>query len=177
MEWIDLKLVAEVTGHVGKSVYYPFVVLLIMLVSRNRFWDNWTWPHDLIIIFSSNSLLVAGSVIMLQRAVRKAQRIGISRLKEKVEQAMRASAPSREAHKADTAQKLLEEVQQLNSGAFAPFRQNPLAGAILTPSGGTAFLQLLLYLFSQLDLKKDPDNLKLYERGQALRPACWLIRW
>jgi hypothetical protein len=147
-EWIDLKLIAEVTSHAGRSVYYPFVVLLLLLISRNRFWDNWTWPPDLIVIFTLNGLLIAGSVIMLQRAARKAQQIGISRLKEKAEQAARKSAKNLAEHQASKAQKLLDEVQHLNTGAFAPFWENPLVGAILIPSGGTAFLEVLFYLFS-----------------------------
>jgi hypothetical protein len=149
VEWLDVKLIGELTNHVGRTVYYPFLVLFILLISRNRFWDNWTWPTDLIVMFSVNLLLVAGNVILLQRAARNAQQIAIARLKQKVEDAAKDSARDPKEHRSDQAQKLLDAVKNLKTGAFAPFWGNPLVGAILIPSGGTAFLEVLFYLFGK----------------------------
>jgi hypothetical protein len=92
---------------------------------------------------------VAGNVILLQSAARKAQQIAISRLKQKVEEAARDSARNPKEHRTDKAEKLLEAVKNLKTGAFAPFWENPLVGAILIPSGGTVFLEALFYLFGK----------------------------
>ena len=144
-DWIDMQLIAEVTDHVARSLYYPFIVLFILLVSRNAIWDRWSWSPVLIIVFSLNLLLVIGSVIMLRTSARKAQEVGIVRLKAKVQQERQATRTVSE-QQADVAQKLLDEVQNLRKGAFVPFWQNPVVGAILVPSGGTALLEVLIYL-------------------------------
>ena len=54
---------------------------------------------------------------------------------------------SPEANQAAVGRKLLDELQSLDKGAFAPFWQSPLIGAILIPSGGSVLLELLAYLF------------------------------
>ncbi len=57
------------------------------------------------------------------------------------------AAPTPEAKRAAVGRKLLDELQSLDKGAFAPFWKNPLVGAILIPSGGSVLLELLAYLF------------------------------
>ncbi|MDB6023678.1 MAG: hypothetical protein JWQ04_3535 [Pedosphaera sp.] len=43
----------------------------------------------------------------------------------------------------DEAQKLLNEIKDLNTGAFAGFWGNPVVGALLFPSGGMALIELI----------------------------------
>jgi hypothetical protein len=145
-EWIDLHLIADLTSHVSRPVYYPFIVLLLLILSRNPFWDHWPWPALLIIVFGLNALLISGSVIMLQQAAAKAKRIGIARLAQKLEK-VEAEAAGPQKHRAIVGDTLLTEIKDLKTGAFAPFWDNPLVQALLIPSGGTAFFEVLLYLF------------------------------
>ncbi len=146
-EWIDMQLIASLTERVGRLVYYPFIVFFVLLVSRNSWWDRWPWPHGLIIIFGLNLVLALASIIILQRAALKARETGIESLRTKVENAERIAQPSPEKNLANVGRRLLEEVQTLRKGAFAPFWENPIVGALLIPSGGTVLLELLFYLF------------------------------
>jgi hypothetical protein len=145
-EWLDLQLIADLTNHVGRLIFYPFIVFFFVLLARNQFWDRWTWPPGLIVVFGLNLSLMVGSAVMLQRAARKARAVSLERLKIKVEKASQTAAPTPEKHQEQMAQKLFDEVQNLRKGAFAPFWENPVVGAILVPSGGTAALELLRYL-------------------------------
>jgi hypothetical protein len=146
-EWIDMKLIEQLTERVGRLVYCPFIVFFILLVSRNGWLDRWSWPPSLIIIFSLNLALAAASMLILQNAALKARDIGLENLRTKVEAAEQKAAPSPEANQAAVARKLLEELQSMDKGAFAPLWQNPLIGAILIPSGGSVLIQMLSYLF------------------------------
>ena len=43
-------------------------------------------------------------------------------------------------------EKLLGEIQDLNTGVFASFWESPILGALLVPSGGTALIELIRYM-------------------------------
>ena len=146
-EWIDMKLIEQLTERVGRLVYCPFIVSFILLVSRNNWLDRWPWPPSLIIIFGLNLALAAASILILQSAALKARDIGLESLRAKVEAAEQKAAPTPEANQAAVGRKLLDELQSLDKGAFAPLWQSPLVGAILIPSGGSVLLELLSYLF------------------------------
>jgi hypothetical protein len=146
-EWIDMKLIEQLTERVGRLVYYPFIVFFILIVSRNNWLDRWPWPPSLIIIFGLNLALAAASMLILQSAALKARDIGLENLRAKVEAAEQKAAPTPDANRAAVGRKLLDELQSLDKGAFAPFWQSPLIGAILIPSGGSVLLELMSYLF------------------------------
>lgn len=146
-EWIDMKLIERLTERVGRLVYCPFIVFFILLISRNNWLDRWPWPPSLVIIFGLNLALAASSMIILQNAALKARDTGLERLRAKVEAAEQKAAPTPEVNQAFVGRKLLDELQSLDKGAFAPFWQNPLIGALLIPSGGSVLLELVAYLF------------------------------
>ena len=66
-------------------------------------------------------------------------------LEEKVRKLKARIAPSAAANDAAREEELLKEVQGLNRGAFVPFWENPVVGAIFLSSGGTTALQLLIW--------------------------------
>jgi hypothetical protein len=146
-EWLDLRLIADLTEQVGRLIYYPFIVFFFVALARNQFWDRWTWPASLLIVFALNLALMVGSVVVLQRAAHRARDVGLDRLQCKVETAESKSAASPELHQSALAQKLIDEVRGLRKGAFVPFWENPIVGAILVPSGGTALIELLRYVW------------------------------
>jgi hypothetical protein len=145
-EWIDLQVIADLTEHVGRLVYYPFLVFLLLLLARNDWWDRWPWSWSLIIIFVANLALAASSVVILQTAARKAKREAETTLEAKVNRLQAAIAKSPAENDANQAQTLLEEIRNLRRGAFVPFWENPVLGAILLPSSGAVALQLLIWL-------------------------------
>ena len=144
-EWIDLQLIAELTEGVGRLLYYPFIVFFLLLLARNEWWDRWPWPWTLIIIFVFNLMLAAASVIILQNAARKAKNEAVAMLEAKVKRLQAATAESQIQNNAMQAEKLLEELCTLRRGAFVPFWENPVLGAVLLPSGGMAVVQMLIW--------------------------------
>ncbi len=149
-EWITLRLIAELTERVGRLIYFPFIIFFLMLVSRNQWWDLWTWSAPLVVIFMFNLLLASGGVFILQRAARRAQELAVSSLKTKLDrlrEIVAVTEPQKTQNMFSQAERLLQEIQQLNTGAFAGFWENPLLGALLVPSGGSAIIELIQYLF------------------------------
>ena len=145
-EWIDLQLIADLTERVSRLVYCPFIVFFLLLLARNEWWDRWPWPWTLIAIFAFNLMLAAASVVILQNAARKAKNAAEATLEAKVKRLQAATVESQAQNNANQAEKLLEEIRTLRRGAFVPFWENPVLGAILLPSGGLGVLQILFWL-------------------------------
>ena len=134
---------------VGRSIYWPCIAVLLMLVARNPWWDNWPWHWPLVLIFCVNIGLAAASSIILQRAASAARRNGIQRLKEKLNEKRRKLAGSVIEHESSQAELLIDEINNLQRGAFAPISKNPLVGALLLNSSGLVLVQILVTFFSK----------------------------
>ena len=143
-EWIDLQLIADLTERVGKLVYYPSALLLLLILARNSWWDRWSWPTFLVVIFILNLGLALVGVVIVQRTAREAKRTAEASLIAKVKKLQFRAAKTIEENQATQAEQLLDEIRQLRRGAFVPFWQNPVLGAILLPSGGATILNALI---------------------------------
>src|SRR5215471_17271725 len=96
-----------------------------------------------------NFLLAVTSVSILQNAARKAKRDAEATLEAKVKRLQAITAESQAKNNANQAEKLLEEIRHLRRGAFVPIWENPILGAILLPSSGTAVFQMLFWLMGR----------------------------
>jgi hypothetical protein len=151
-EWLDLRIIAELTARVGGMIYFPFIVLFLLLLARNNWWDRWAWPAPLVVIFGLNMVFAVSSVVILQRAARRARTTGLERLEAKLNKLKAESATTETEKKSNLvaqAEKLVDEIHTLKTGAFAPFWENPIIGALLLPSGGSAVMALLPYLIGR----------------------------
>jgi len=148
-EWIDLQIIAEVTERVARLVYYPCWLLFALVLARNGWWDTLSWPTALIVVFALNLILAMASAVTLQRAARKAKRAAEHSLEKKVRLLESRTAPSPEKNQVDQTAKLLEQIRDLKRGAFVPFWQNPVVGAISLSSGSMTLIQMVIWLMGR----------------------------
>jgi hypothetical protein len=97
-----------------------------------------------------NLAAAAASIVILQRAARRARDHSVTSLETKLNQLKAGTAHTeqqKEQHTVSETERLLEEIRGLNRGAFAGFWGNPVVGALLIPSGGTAIIELIHVLF------------------------------
>jgi hypothetical protein len=140
----DIFFVAQRTEAVAPLIWYPLIVLTVMLVARSSFFDNWTWPLSLILIFTLNAMWAIGSAVFLRRAAEQLRESAISKL-----QLLRVKSFSM-AGRAQIFDELIAEIRSLKKGAFAPLTEQPFIRAIIYPSGGLGLLavaQRLLGIF------------------------------
>jgi hypothetical protein len=130
----DILFVAQRTEAVAPLIWYPLIVLAVMFVARAPFFDNWTWPLSLILVFALNAMWAFGSAIFLHRAAEQLRQTAISNL-----QLSRASAYL-SGVKRRTFDELIAEIRGIRRGAFAPLSEQPFIRAILLPSGGLGLL-------------------------------------
>lgn len=145
-EWIDTQLIADLTERAQKLLWLPSFVFFLMLATRWSWTDHWPWSTALGIIIILNFFLAFTSVIILQLAARRAKKRAEADLLAKVKKAQAVIAVNAPANNAAQAEKLLDEIRDLKRGAFVGFWENPALGAVFLAPGGTALIQLLVWV-------------------------------
>lgn len=89
--YLDVKFAAEKSSEVGKLVFFPFVVQFLWILSRNSYFDHWSWPPTLISVFVCNMLLACAAWSVLRRAAKTIRSEALVRLERALDQARRES--------------------------------------------------------------------------------------
>jgi hypothetical protein len=145
-EVLDTELIADLTETVGKLVYFPAVIFLLMLLARDSWWDRWAWPPGLLIMFVVSFGLSAVSVIIVQQSARKARQRSIQRLEERQQEWQSRQRSTPEADAPTQMDRMLQRLRHLERGAFVPFYANPVWSALAIPWGGSALFDILSHV-------------------------------
>jgi hypothetical protein len=140
-DWIDLDFVAKRTHCIGSLIYYPFVLIALLIVSRSRVFAD--YPPSLTILTAQGISLsvVFGCAFMLWWSAKAARDTAKQHLTDGI---IRAKDKEGNVYLAGQLEALLNRVDQLNDGAFRPFSQQPLVRALLFPlssAGGIALIE------------------------------------
>jgi len=142
--WIDVRFLAEWTGRIGGLIYYPFVVLFLVIVARSSIFDNWDMPPSLVTVVLLSIATASATVLILRRAAERLRRVSIDRL---VTALVLEEGVAADEAKMKQLRTILEEVRQLGEGAFAPITSQPIVRAALLPLSGAGGIALLEYFF------------------------------
>ena len=140
----EIFFVAQRTQVVAPLIWYPLVVLTLIIVARLSLFDNWTWPASLVLIYAIIAAWVLGSAILLRRAAEQLRETALNDLRR-----FRLLGQESEA-KRKTFDELMAEIRDLKMGAFAPLTEQPFIRAALFPGAALGLLavgQRLLDLF------------------------------
>jgi hypothetical protein len=137
-----VRLIAQRTVVVGEFIYFPFLILFLLLICRNSYFDDWDWPAGVVIVYLTSTLIAMISALMLRQAAEKARRETADRLRER---AVFHSARG-DSGKADAVKQCVAEIEAERGGAFSLLSQHPILAAIVLPSGGIGIWALLDYL-------------------------------
>lgn len=137
--WLDVEFAAEKTRETSQLIVLPFIILGLMLVSRSSFFDDWTWPPPLILVFALSFVLA----LAVSRAVRRAARAVKAAALAGIERALNQA---RAGHMADDSpalaalKELRARIEKESRGAYSGFVQDPALLAVLIPTGGLGLL-------------------------------------
>jgi hypothetical protein len=140
----EIFFVADRTHVVARLIWYPFIILTLMIVARSSFFDNWSWSPGLLTIYVINACWALGSAILLRRAAEQLRGATLSNL-----QLSRVRGRAIEAKRA-TFDELIAEIRGLKKGAFAPLSDQPFIRAVLFPGAAVGLIavgQRLLEFF------------------------------
>ncbi len=144
-DWLDINMIAERTKAIGRLIIYPFLLLFFMILSRNSYFDAWDWPIALILILGIMLSYAIYCAFSLRRAAESARKQAIIRLKDRILHVMSGKKED-EANRKDRVDKIkliIERIQLIRTGAFAPLTQHPILAALALPLGGVGTLALI----------------------------------
>ncbi len=140
----EIFFVAQRTQVVAPLIWYPLVVLTLMIVARLSLFDNWAWPASLVLIYAIIAAWVLGSAILLRRAAEQLRETALNDLRR-----FRLLGQESEA-KRQVFDELMAEIRDLKMGAFAPLTDQPFIRAALFPGAALGLIavgQRLVDLF------------------------------
>lgn len=143
-DWIDLEFIALRTRCVTRLIYCPFVVLSLFLVSRSPVFDHWYMPSTGLVLALLGAGVALACAVALRYAAEAARSHAIKKLRNRIIHAS-GDGPADTPNPAQLTL-LLERMEHLHEGAFAPFWQQPLLKAVLLPFaafGGTSMLDYM----------------------------------
>lgn len=128
-DWIDLYFIGKRTACINELIYYPFAVIALMIVSRSAVFGDFPLSKPIIIFWGVCLAIVVGCAIALNHAAEDARTLAQKRLMDEIIKSKGSPASGRSGQW----ESLLDRVNALRDGAFRPFLQQPLFGAILLP--------------------------------------------
>ncbi|MEB2307692.1 MAG: hypothetical protein OZ917_00065 [Candidatus Brocadiaceae bacterium] len=157
--WFTMKIIGEKTRVIGEMIKYPFLILFLLLVSRHKYFDNWTWTAPLAMVIGLTTMIALACTMILFSEAKRVRKQMISGLREELLKLINTHLPENIDAFNDKKSKLIEqrsrsiesvmnEIRNIKNGAFSPAisLQNPIIMAILTPLGGMGTISLFQQL-------------------------------
>ena len=140
-DWIDARLLGEHTAVIGPLIFFPFILLALMIVARSHLFDNWQIGTSIVVMFAGFVLWSLAMAALLNYGAEAARATALQRMQADLLW-LKGAGPDY-AGLAEQFPGLIDQVRNLRQGAFAPFFQQPLVRALLVPLGGAGGIQLL----------------------------------
>ncbi len=137
------RLTRALADSAQSLVPLPFAVILLIALSRNRVFDDWSWPTLLVFVVLICVAVALWSSIRLGRVARDVQQRTAERLRERYIDGL---DDERQRGGLERWQARRQDVLECDSPAFAPFWNHPALRAVLIPAGGVGGVQALQLL-------------------------------
>jgi hypothetical protein len=137
----DVLFISRRTEAIGNLIYYPFIILLCLILARFSCFDNWTWaPGVVVTLFMHFSLALYAAWSVPKAAVAYRDTVlGELNLRRRKALMIEGKTP-------DAIDTMIDEVQSNHKGAFSYLWEQPAIRALLLPSSGIGLVTLLQYL-------------------------------
>ncbi len=132
-ELLKIRLAGEHTRVIASFIYYPFIVLLLMIVARHPIFDRWDFPPALIVVFAFNFLLAGTATWFLRRRAEDVRGEALDALR----------ARSFALPKLADVDQAIDQIRSYRVGSFGHLREDPVLRAALIPFGGVGAIQLM----------------------------------
>jgi hypothetical protein len=145
-DWIDAHLLADHTAAIGPLIIFPFFLVALLVISRSAVFDNFANDGAVLVILVGYLLWAIAMAALLNVGAEMARRKALASMRDDL-MWLKGSGARLQPLTARF-EGLIDEVEKLKRGAFAPFFEQPLVQAILTllgSAGGIQALDLLVF--------------------------------
>ncbi len=134
-----MDLVNKIATAINTFIYYPFIVLFLLILSRSHYFDNWHYTPQLLTVIGLTVVTAVLSAYRIRKAAIKAREHILGELEHPYRKAMLHKG---EEHSHGTVL-LVEEIRDLKTGPFLPLSQHPIVLSFLLPIGSIGGLYLI----------------------------------
>ena len=145
IEWMDIQFIGSLTKSLSGLVFYPAIVLCLLILARTHYFDNWQWPWWLALIFACNACWPLVSAFLMQTAAVAAREDALQKLDDKIAEAKAKDSP---AEQPEILEILRARVENYSEGAFTSYLDNPALKALLVPFTGAGVMNIVNVLTS-----------------------------
>jgi hypothetical protein len=144
-DYLDIQYIARRSDIVNRLIYFPFILVALLIAARWSKTDGYTWSGMLVVIFALNVSSAIYCAIRLPIEARAARSETLRRLRCNLfrRRAAEAVEPPPRLSNAVALKAVISEIENLRQGAFVGIWEQPLLRAILVPSGGVGLWALL----------------------------------
>jgi len=135
--WIKVHLIGERTDDVTRLIYFPVMIILLQMLARSTYFDNWDFPQALAIIIGLNFAIALGSVVRLNFVAQSARGKILRDLQDEKLAADRKEDVTYEPNSRER-QELIHQLESLRIGAYLRVWDQPPVRATLMLLGGVA---------------------------------------
>jgi len=153
--YLDVRFTGEQTKEVYRLVFYPGIVLIVLLGARTTLFDHWTWPPALVGVFALSAAIIFLCAFSIRRAARRVRSAALAELSS-----LAASFTGRDhawwvrgaagvdeyVTSSGYARKLklaIKDLENFSDGAYAPWPADLAVVGALIPTGGFRLLTLM----------------------------------
>lgn len=126
--WIAMQFIARRTEVVSNLVFFPFVLLALLLISLSAAFDRWDTPAGVLGILLLCAALAIGPALMLRRSARHAK----ARILERLDRERLRWRSEEGEHRSLLLRDLRDRVDSLRRGAFRDWYNEPVVKALLS---------------------------------------------
>ena len=150
-----ISILAEYTEQIKYLNVYSFIVLFLMIIARNSYFDNWNMNFGLLFVFVILGIYSFGCTIILHHAVKRSRDDTVERLNKEIvclnrkmmkEKKGDTNDYEKAAFEIEHIQFTINIIESIRKGAFRPLHQQPLVQAALLPFGGASSLLLINFM-------------------------------
>ena len=139
--WLVARIGAERTSAITPLIYFPFLLLALIVMSRWGMFDNWDMRIGLVIVCLASLGIGWFSAWTLQRTGTRARKRCVAQLESGL--LTRKGIDEQWPPTEEQIGQLIERVRSLKQGAFVPFLEQPLVRAVLLPFAGAGGLEAI----------------------------------
>ncbi len=137
-----MDFIHQQANAINNFIYYPSIILVLLILSRSNFFDNWQISPLLLFIYILTTLITLGSAIRLRKTSEDARRCILEKLDKLLSD---KQVLSDNAEKSTQIKSLINEIKDLKGGVFQPLSHHPIALSLLIPFSSTGGVYLLEY--------------------------------
>lgn len=137
-----MRVSAEYTSIFKTVTPYPLYVLLLLIVSRNGYFDHWTFPTSLILAYV---FMFTYSTLCSMQLWSSASKLR-NEVLENLEEESRTAYLEGDTILASNIEQIMQEVKALKKGAFGSWTDQPIWYTLLYPLGGVTILSFLDFM-------------------------------